>query len=60
MITLTAQMRIQGENPLPFALGVSGLGEGALFGTTIEDEVKFDRRNLISIESEVKDRADIV
>ena len=59
MITLTAQMRIQGENPLPFSLGVSELGGGALFGTTIEDEVKFDRRNLISLESEVKDRADI-
>lgn len=59
MITLTAQMRIQGENPLPFALGVSELGGGALFGETIYEEVKFDRRNLISIESEVKDRADI-
>lgn len=59
MITLTAQMRIQGENPLPFTLGVSELGGGALFGTTIDEEVKFDRRNLISLESEVKDRADI-
>lgn len=59
MITLTAQMRIQGENPLPFTLGVSELGGGALFGTTIDEEVKFNRRNLISLESEVKDRADI-
>ena len=59
MITLTAQMKIQGENPLPFALGVSELGGGALFGETIDEEVKFDRRNLISLESEVKDRADI-
>ena len=52
-------MRIQGENPLPFTLGVSELGGGALFGETIDEEVKFDRRNLISLESEVKDRADI-
>ena len=59
MITLTAQMRIQGENPLPFKLGVSELGGGALFGETIYEEVKFDRRNLLSLESEVKDRADI-
>lgn len=59
MIVLTAQMRIQGENPLPFTLGVSELGGGALFGETIDEEVKFDRRNLLSLESEVKDRADI-
>lgn len=59
MITLTAQMRIQGENPLPFTIGVSELGGGALFGETIDEEVKFDRRNLLSLESEVKDRADI-
>lgn len=59
MITLTAQMRIQGENPLPFTLGVSELGGGSLFGETIDEEVKFDRRNLLSLESEVKDRADI-
>lgn len=59
MIVLTAQMRIQGENPLPFTLGVSELGSGALFGETIYEEVKFDRRNLLSLESEVKDRADI-
>ncbi len=59
MITLTAQMRIQGENPSPFTLGVSRLGEGALFGETIDTEVKFDRRNLLSIESEITDRGDI-
>lgn len=59
MITLTAKMRTQGKNPLPFTLGASALGEGALFGETIYDDVKFDRRNLISIESEVKDRSDI-
>jgi hypothetical protein len=59
MITLTAQIRIQGKNPLPFTLGVSELGGGALFGKSIDAEVKFDRRNLLSLESEVKDRADI-
>lgn len=59
MITLTAQIRIQGENPLPFTLGVSELGGGSLFGETIVEGVKFDRRNLISFESELKDRADI-
>lgn len=59
MITLTAQMRIQGENPLPFTLGVSELGSGALFGETVDVEQIFDQRNLLSIESEVKDRSDI-
>lgn len=59
MITLTAKMRIRGENPLPFTLGVSELGGVSLFGETIDEEVKFDRRNLISLESEVTDRSEI-
>lgn len=65
MITLTAQMRIQGENPLPFRVGetplVRGtpLGNGALFGETIDVEAVFDRRNLLSLESEIRDRSDI-
>lgn len=59
MITLTAQMRIQGENPLPFTLGGSELGGGALFGETIDVEAVFDRRNLLSLESEIRDRSDI-
>lgn len=59
MITLTAQMLIKGENPSPFTLGESRLGEGALFGQAIEEEIQFDRRNLLSFESEIKDRADI-
>lgn len=59
MITLTVQMRIKSENPLPFTLGVSALGEGALLGEKIDETLKFDRRNLISLESEAMDRADI-
>lgn len=59
MITLTAQMRIQGENPLPFTLGVSELGGGSLFGETVDVEAVFDRRNLLSLESEIRDRSDI-
>lgn len=59
MITLTAKMRIKGENPLPFSLGVSELGGGALFGETVDVEVVFDRRNLLSLESNAIDRSDI-
>ena len=59
MITVTAQMRIQGENPLPFALGVSELGGGALFGETIDEKVKFDRRNLLDLKAEMMSRSDI-
>jgi hypothetical protein len=59
MITLTAQMRIEGNNPYGFVLGVSKLGGGSTMGTGFQDDVQFDKRNLISFESEIKDRADI-
>ena len=44
--------------PLPFMLGVSRLGGRCAIWKN-DYEVKFDRRNLLSLESEVKDRADI-
>lgn len=59
MITLTAQIRIQGKNPLPFTLGVSELGGGALFGKTVDLEVVFDKRNILSLESSINERGNV-
>lgn len=58
MITLTAQMRIQGENQLLFALGVSKLGDGSMFGKEIDEEIVFDRRNTTSLEMEIQQKDD--
>lgn len=59
MITLTASMKIESENPLPFVLGSSALGSVSLFGEKIDVEAIFDRRNLLSLEGEIIDRGDI-
>jgi hypothetical protein len=58
MITLTAEIRVQGENPSPFRLGVSRLGEN-MFGEEIDNNEVIDKRKIISLESEIRDRADI-
>jgi hypothetical protein len=58
MINLTAQMRIQGENPSPFRLGVSRLGEN-LLGEKIDNTEVINKRNILSLDSEIRDRADI-
>lgn len=58
MIVLTAQIRIQGENPSRFTLGVSILGDGSMFGKEIDEEIVFDRRNTTSLESEIQQKDD--
>lgn len=58
MITLTAEIRVQGENPSPFRLGVSRLGEN-LLGASIDNTEVIDKRNILSLETEIRDRADI-
>lgn len=56
MITLTAKMQIQGKNSLPFKLGENRVGDSWLFGETINVIVNFNRRSLLSIETEITDR----
>lgn len=56
MITLTAKMQIQGENSLPFKLGENRVGDSWLFGENINVIVNFNRRSLLSIETEITDR----
>ena len=58
MITLTAKIKIQANNPLPFTIGKSVLGVSA-FGETIGTETVINQRNIIALESEKTDRADI-
>jgi hypothetical protein len=59
MITLTAKMRIQGENPIPFVIGESAIGDYNMIGDYIVSDVKFDKRNLISLESGISSRGDL-
>lgn len=58
MITLTAKMRIQGENLLPFVIGESAIGDFKMLGDYIVVDVDFDKRNLISLESGISSRGD--
>lgn len=58
MITLTAEIEINGENPSPFSLGKSKLGV-ASFGEIICTVKTIDKRNILSCETEIRDRADI-
>ena len=59
MITLTAKIEINQENPVPFTIGKSVIGGGDLIGTTINVTKEFDRRNLLSIERSIFDRSDL-
>ena len=59
MITLTAKIEINQENPVPFTIGESVIGGGDLIGTTINVTKEFDRRNLLSIERSIFDRSDL-
>jgi hypothetical protein len=59
MIILTAEISLKGKNENPFILGESKLGE-ASFGAeyyTIKESV--DKKNILSLESEIRDRAEI-
>ena len=58
MITLTAEIKVKGENPSPFRLGVSRLGKG-LLGETIDNTEVINKRNILHSESEIRDRAEI-
>lgn len=58
MITLTAKIKIKANNPLPFTIGKSALGVSA-FGETIDTETVINQRNIIALESEKTDRADM-
>lgn len=57
MIVLTAEIDIKGENDSPFVLGESQLGYST-FGTNIDTTFVVDKRNILSLESEIRDRAD--
>ena len=59
MITLTAKIEINQENPVPFTIGKSVIGGNALIGETINVTKEFDRRNLLSIERSIFDRSDL-
>ena len=59
MITLTAKIEINQENPVPFTIGESVIGGNALIGKTINVTKEFDRRNLLSIERSIFDRSDL-
>lgn len=58
MITLTAEIEIKGENPRPFVIGESRIGY-SLFGNSVNVVEKIDKRNMISSESEIRERADV-
>lgn len=59
MITVTAKIEINQENPVPFTIGKSVIGGGDLIGTTINVTKEFDRRNLLSLERSIFDRSDL-
>lgn len=59
MITLTAKIEINQENPVPFTIGESVIGGNSLIGETINVTKEFDRRNLLSIERSIFDRSDL-
>jgi hypothetical protein len=58
MIVLTAEIEIKGENTSPFVLRESQLG-CSTFGTNIDTTFVVDKRNILSLESEIRDRADV-
>lgn len=58
MIVLTAEIEIKGDNPSPFKLGNSKLGV-ASFGEIVNAVQVIDKRNILSLESEIRDRADV-
>ena len=58
MIVLTAEIEIKGENPSPFRIGESKLGD-FLLGKNVNTIQHIDKRNILSYESEIKDRDDI-
>ena len=59
MITLTAKIEINQDNPVPFIIGESVIGGNALIGDTINVTKEFDRHNLLSIERSIFDRSDL-
>ena len=58
MIVLTAEIEIKGENASPFVLDESQLGYST-FGTSVDTTFVVDKRNILSLESEIRDRADV-
>lgn len=58
MITLTAEIKIPQESKNPFIIGKGQLGFQRFGDFYYETEI-IDKRNIISLESEIRDRADI-
>lgn len=58
MITLTAEIEINGANTSPFILGISSLGY-SFFGENMLQTYLVNKRNVLSIDTETKDRGDI-
>lgn len=58
MIVLTAEIEIKGENLSPFVLKESQLGYST-FGTSVDTTFVVNKRNILSLESEIRDRADV-
>ncbi len=57
MIELNAEIQIKKENKYPFRIGFSKLGED-LFGKDIDRTEKINKRNILSLDSEIRDRAE--
>ena len=58
MITLTAKIEIIGEIKKPFVIGESFIGDGSAIGEFVNVLFDINQRRLISMESEISDRAD--
>lgn len=58
MITLTAEITVKGENATPFVLGSSRLGY-ANFGEIVDKVELINKRVMLSLECETRDRSDI-
>jgi hypothetical protein len=58
MITLTAEIEVNGANTSPFILGESPLGK-SFFGEEILQAHFVNKTNILSCETEIRDRADI-
>lgn len=57
MIALVAEIEIKATNPNPFLIGSSKVGNAAL-GTTIKSTQEIEKSNILSSESEIRDRAE--
>jgi hypothetical protein len=58
MITLKAEITVKGENATPFVLGSSRLGY-ANFGEIVDRVELIDKRVMLSLDCETRDRSDI-